>query len=179
MAIEIRKIADNIAYALPAVINALKEEAARGGFATPKPHKDITSRTRGDWKSLAQQTLSVEGGMPDGSLPKLLEISRQLVVYAKRHYGDVLAHKAADPAPTPAVPADLPGAIAALNALKAAHNAHAVDTTFHYVADTNLVTAPDATDQASADTLAADLMATQRAHFEASFTTPSIDVVAP
>jgi hypothetical protein len=110
--------------------------------------------------------------------------TRECAALFKTHFADTLAHKVVDPNAGLAaltVPGvyDLPTAIAAANAIKAAYNLHRASTTFHYNADaTNATTSADASDQTSLNTLVNELVADFTAHIASGPAAPSIRVQA-
>lgn len=110
--------------------------------------------------------------------------TRECVALFKTHFADTLAHKVVDPnaglaALTVGGVYDLPTAIAAANAIKAAYNLHRASTTFHYNADaTNATTSADATDQASLNTLVNELVTDFTAHIASGPSAPSLRVVS-
>lgn len=135
--------------------------------ASTKFHLD-----RGDYGNGAQNSVtsfSITAADGDGTLAKLLTLTKQIVGKYIGHVANLEAHKAADTGlagtVTPQSVTTLATAITALNAVKAAYNTHIASTTYHYNADaTNGTTANDATNQATADTLANELKADFNAH---------------
>jgi hypothetical protein len=124
----------------------------------------------GDGVQNAAPAASITAANGDGTLAKLLVLSKQIVGAARKHAASTEAHKAADTALDAAITVNscdtLAHCITNLNAVKAWYNTHRASTTYHYNADaTNSVTAADAaTTQAQADTLANDIKAKWNLH---------------
>jgi len=117
-------------------------------------------------------------------LPTLIARVNEIAGILDFHMGDTLSHKVADPTDIAAdgvigAAIDLASAITSINASKAAYNVHVASTTYHYNADaTNNCATADATDQASADTLANAMVTKVTAHMADAPSGASIRVIA-
>lgn len=130
--------------------------------ATPEDTLTIQAKYKGTYGdryavSLTNNPLHTSATSADAaSGQKVVQITTPNKLYS----GQVLKLKGLTPEPT-----TLAEALAKANALKAAYNAHLADTTVHLSADAvNVATAPNATDQASLDTLLDDMITVYPTH---------------
>jgi len=105
---------------------------------------------------------------------------KDLIGVARFMVADTLGHKVVDATVLPLVsdPVDLPSCLTAANAIKTWYNTHRASTTYHYNADsTNVTAATNATDQASLETLVAELQVDMTAHGNSGPSAPSVRVM--
>lgn len=182
MALHVRKLKGDLAFALAKAFNEFKKEVSLG-LASAKVHADITSKAAGgDWRGPnSASALTVTAANGAGTLAALRTLCLDIYNVYLAHLADDLAHKVADPAPVlvkPTSSSTLVDLQTFVNAVKADYNTHRASTTYHGVADgTNTITSADATDQASADTLANELKADLNLHMAAAMTSPSLKLL--
>lgn len=113
------------------------------------------------------------------SLATSLVLVNEILGVYKFHMADKLAHKVVGVALASYAPAtDLTTAMARANDVKAKMNTHIASTTYHYTADaTNGISSPDATDQASLNTLLNEIKTDLNAHMGSGPAAKSIRVV--
>jgi hypothetical protein len=113
----------------------------------------------------------------------LVALCKDIRVMIITHGKDSVGHKVADTVIQAAVatePSATASCITFLNAAKAAWAVHIASTTYHYNADaTNTIAAADATDEASAITLATEMKTDVNAHLANGLAGYSIRMVAP
>lgn len=114
------------------------------------------------------------------NLATALTLVNQLRAVYVFHKADTLAHKVVDSATlTAPVATDLTTAVTLGNELKGDYNTHRASTSWHYNADaTNVVTAANATDQASLDTLLNDIKVQFLAHMADGSAAASLRLVS-
>jgi hypothetical protein len=171
-----------LAHTLVKINNDQNDAAA---LAAGKFHRDITGvPAAGDaYRNALPSTPSVVSAANASDLPSLITLNNQLVSVMRNHFGDDSAHKIANGAYQAvldgygaplAASAPLATVIPSVNAMKVVLNLHMPMTTLHLNADnTNTVSAANATDQASANTLANALKASLNAHMASGPTTTS------
>lgn len=151
MATVVRKTTPEVSLWATAV-NAVKTQIGAGSAY----HLDVSEVT-------------VTAGNGDGTLATALTLVNQLAAVYTFHIADALAHKAADATDVLTVSypvATLANAESLANNIKAKYNLHIASTSAHFNADiTNGVTAADATDQGTLDTLITQIKAKLNAHF--------------
>jgi len=115
-----------------------------------------------------------------------LALAKDIAALLYFHFGDTLAHLAADTtnvpgttlAATQAAIVDLASAITFANATKTQYNAHRSQSGVHANNDAgNATTSTDATDQSSLNTLLNELKTDMNAHTQTGLTAPSWRVV--
>lgn len=186
MATPIRNTDPSLAYLVDAV-NDLKTycmtqlRLARADIATIAVDSDIgvtpTFLALGFHNDKSEVTVTADD--PDGTLPIALALVNQILEVYKFHMADTCAHKTTGLALASYVHATtLATAITRANDVKAKFNTHRASTTYHYTADTtNDVTASDATDQSSLDTLLDDLKTQLNAHMASGPAAKSLRLV--
>lgn len=112
-------------------------------------------------------------------LPTSITLVNEIMGIYKFHMADTLAHKVVGVALASYTRAkDLATAITLANDIKAKYNTHRASTTYHYSADsTNTVTATDASDQGSLDTLLNAMKTAVNAHMASGEVTKSLRLV--
>ena len=160
MAFLVRKIPENVVYALAAAWNA-KQEASVASFF----HADITQKTSGQFQAPTVANDSI-GSANASDLATSLTLVNETKAVMNRHFADSFAHNTAvSAAVTTATATDLATAITLGNALKAAFNTHRAAANVHFTNDgTNAVASTDATDQSSLNTLLNEMKGDFNAH---------------
>lgn len=159
------RITDPNVVAFAAGINALKAQVGAGSHF----HLDACERT-------IQSPASTD-------LPTLLALVNEITGVLDFHFVDTLSHKVADTTDAGTDGAigaaiDAASAVTSINASKAAYNVHIASTTYHYNADsTNGCATADATDQASAITLANAMRTKVTAHMADAPAAPSFRAI--
>lgn len=151
---------DDVAYAVARAIND-----TRRALVSTNAHADVTPElVSGDWRNPTVTAAAVSAANATNAAT-LLTLCKDIRAILALHFGDSCAHKLADPASIAAEPTATASCITSLNSWKAAYNTHRASTTYHYNADgTNAVAADDATDEATAITLANEIKADLNAH---------------
>lgn len=144
---------DSVAFATPA-------------HADPGAHNDQSEKT----------IVSADG---DGTLAKALTLTNEILGWYAFHMADLHAHKVAGVALASYVPVTtLVDAQTRANDVKSKYNTHRASTTYHYTADgTNVISAADATNQATLDTLINELKADLNLHAASGVSAKSVRLV--
>lgn len=125
----------------------------------------------------SETTVAAANG--DGTLATALTLVNELIGVYTFHMADVLAHKVTGVALASIVRAtSLATAITRANDIKAKYETHRASTTYHYTADSsNTISASNATDQASLDTLLNELKGDFNLHMASGPTAKSIRLI--
>lgn len=146
---------------------AVQQSLALAVGASSAYHIDKGAIGSGASNGPGSTTITAADG--DGTLAKLLTLTRAIVSKARQHAASTVAHKVADTALSGTITVDsvvsLATAYTALNAVYTWYNTHIASTTYHYNADaTNAASSSSATTQGTADTRANDIKAKWNAH---------------
>lgn len=181
MAYTTRKSADDIAFALASAHNLFVRKVVAGLMTYF--HHDTLSTPSGSYMAPVATTRTVTAA-DSSSLATSRTLARDIYPIYVLHIADTLAHDAADSTNTiafglPAASESLANLITWANQAKAAYNAHRTQASVHPLNDTvNIVTASDATDQSSLNTLLNDIKAQLIAHLASSPGSVMVNVVA-
>jgi len=182
MAYHVRRLKADAAFAVAKAMKQILKDI--NAAITPKVHADTTSKpTGGDhFDPTAPAALAVTAANGAGTLAALQTLCLDIYNVYLTHLADDNAHKVADPAPAltkPSTASTLGDLQTFLNAVKADYNTHIGSTTYHGVADvTNGLASADATNQASADTLANEIKTDLNAHILLALTKEGIKLVS-
>lgn len=178
--IEVRKLDQDMIYALVQEFDVLKRDVALAGA---KPHADITSTQVASDRRAPSSTPYLVTAANASDLATSLALLTNVEAVLARHYANAKGHKVADGVNSvisAAAAIDLATAITRANEVKADYNLHVASTTYHYVADaTNTIAAANATDQASLNTLLNELKTDVNAHNIFAIAAKSISLVGP
>lgn len=178
MAYTVRRGSDGVLAALVRAHNDTRRAVVGTSF-----HADVTSDTSGDFANPVATAATVTAANATNlatSLTLVNDLRRRML----QHFGDALGHKVADTVATAAVTLPqatiLDEAVALANQLKSVYNTHRASTTYHYTADsTNAVTADNADDQTTLNTLLNEMKGDFNAHIASAPAGQSINIVAP
>lgn len=183
MPLSVRKLPDDITYALASQYNALLGDLA---VARSKFHRGVTSvtpSTAADYKAPTAPEYVMASADASSLATSIALVNEEYLVYTA-HIADACAHKVADATNTvnsalyPAT--DLASVIALANALTTAYEAHRASTTFHYTADsTNTITSSAASNQGTANTLITEQKGDINAHIRGSTTAQALNLIDP
>ncbi len=168
MSFTINRFPNAVAFAS---VEALLRMAKAGATAASKVHASVTSKPGGDFQ---RPTATAEAiANPNASnLATSIALVNEIKAVYNRTLSDDGAHKVTSTLISTADATDLATGITLGNALKAAYETHRASTTHHYTADaTNTITADDATDQSSLNTLLNELKTDINAHILLAYTT--------
>lgn len=180
MALDVRKLEAAMVFAVVQQLNLLRRAVTEN--LTTYPHADITSYPSGlDYRAPAA-TPKIVTAANASSLATLRTLCRDLWVIATAHFGDAVAHKAADGTndfgDQPATDAALVDLQTWLNDAKDALNAHFTESGVHFTNDaTYSITSADASDQSSANTLANEIKSDLNAHLQFALAGSSINLI--
>lgn len=169
---------DHDAVLLRAAVTGLNE-LRRAQVSTNFHASRTVDTVGGDFRKPVVSFLAVDAANATNA-DTLLTLVKELRVTFIKHLADDVGHKVADTSSVAAEPTDTDSCVTWLNAAKATYNTHRASTTYHYNADaTNAVSSSDATDEASAITLANEMKTDLNAHMAGALAGFSIDVGAP
>lgn len=154
------KRADEVAYLVAHAVNA-----TRAALVSTNVHKDTTPEmVSGDWRNPTVTAAAVSAANASDAAT-LLTLCKDIRAILALHFGDSVAHKVADASSIAAEPTDTTTCISSLNSWKSAYGTHIASTTYHYTADaTNTIAASNASNEATAITLANEFKTDLNAH---------------
>ena len=164
MPITVRKLDSSLTRATALAHNTMLR--AITADLTTYPHADASARTSGDFTSPIVTVLACVLANAT-TLNTTIALANELKIVCNEHFGDAVAHDAADTANviTTAIASDQTTANTLLNAIKTNVNLHLAQAGVHFTNDAiNTVSAADATDAGSSQTLATALKAAVNAH---------------
>lgn len=178
MSIPVRSHDTAILCALVKAFNADRVARVSTNFHYSKTVEAVS----GDFRNptITDAAIATANASNEATLVALCKDIRAMIIL---HSKDSVGHKVADavfPAAVATEPSTTATCITFLNAAKAAYAVHIASTTYHPNADgTNTIAAADATDEASAITLANEMKIDVNAHMAAGLAGYSIRMVAP
>lgn len=183
MALTIRNLTGALAVGVAVAFNAFKRKFVE--LETTFPHFDITSTPSGSESAPDSDPLQVTLSST-ADLAAVIAMAEEERDVWLAHMRDEHAHTEADDTNIATLVAiatatDQTTVNTLLNAIKAVQLAHLADTTLHAGGredETNVITAADASNLGTSQTLVADAKAQINAHITFGWASPSINIVA-